>query len=67
MRVAPPSALGAWPPRAILDPDAMRRRSQSTTALTVLMTLAASLLIHLVLWPIGDRLLSLQWQVRRSR
>lgn len=39
----------------------MRRRRQNTTALTVALTLAASMLIHLVLWPIGDRLLLLEW------
>jgi len=39
----------------------MRRRRHRTTALTITLTLLASLLVHLVLWPIGDRVLSLQW------
>jgi TonB family protein len=39
----------------------MQRSRHSTTALTILLTLAFSMLIHLVLWPLGDRLLALDW------
>lgn len=39
----------------------MRSSRHGTTAATVVFTLAVSVLVHLVLWPIGDRVLALSW------
>ncbi|GEM_PF-1644972 len=42
----------------------MSRRQDHTNLTTVLLVLLVSVLIHLVLWPIGDRVVRMSWDVR---
>jgi TonB family protein len=39
----------------------MRRRDETSPIVMVVATLIASLLLHLVLWPLGDQLIRLSW------